>query len=163
MLPSFVTSILYYISSVEIDFLKCEGKDLDVLTKISRETFIDAFALQNNPDDFNRYITTAFSVSTIRRELNNSSSHFSFIHLQNELIGYFKLNEFDAQNEYKETAGIELERLYITKPHQGKNIGTQTLSKIIAIARQKEKQYIWLGVWEHNLGAIRFYEKIWIR
>ena len=144
---------------MKLNFLKCSEKDLYVLSKISRETFINAFAAQNNPQDFEQYITKAFSLPTIRKELEDAASHFSFIHLQNELIGYFKLNEFDAQNEFKETAGIELERIYLTRGYKGKGLGTQTLLNVIEIAKQKEKQYIWLGVWEQNLDAIRFYER----
>ena len=30
----------------------------------------------------------------------------------------------------------------------------------IDLARQKGKQWIWLGVWEHNHRAITFYEKM---
>lgn len=31
--------------------------------------------------------------------------------------------------------------------------------KAISIALQKNAEYIWLGVWEENPRAIRFYEK----
>ncbi|GMN10132.1 spermidine/spermine N(1)-acetyltransferase [Croceitalea sp. MTPC9] len=144
---------------MKLRFQKCNEKDLNVLTKISKETFIDAFEDQNNPDDFQDYINKAFSISTLNKELNNLNSQFFFVYSNQKLIGYFKLNEFDAQSELKEAQGIELERIYIIKKHQGKSIGTQTLLEILKIARQKEKQYIWLGVWEHNLNAIRFYQK----
>ncbi len=144
---------------MELDFQKCCEKDIPVLSKISRETFTDAFAVQNNPRDFQDYIHKAFSHSTLKRELNTKASHFFFIYLKKQLIGYFKLNEFDAQSELKQPEGIELERIYIIHKHQGKNLGTKTLLEALKIARQKEKQYIWLGVWEHNLDAIRFYQK----
>jgi ribosomal protein S18 acetylase RimI-like enzyme len=42
---------------------------------------------------------------------------------------------------------------------QGQRIGKQMLQKAIALAAEKSKKYIWLGVWEHNEDAIRFYQK----
>ena len=30
----------------------------------------------------------------------------------------------------------------------------------IEVARAKDKEWIWLGVWEHNLRAIAFYQKM---
>jgi ribosomal protein S18 acetylase RimI-like enzyme len=144
---------------MKLEFQKCNQNNLKELTQISRETFITAFASQNNPEDFEYYINNAFSVETIDTELKNIASHFYFVYLKKELIGYFKLNEFDAQNELQEADGVELERIYVISKYQGKGLGAQILQKILDTAIKKQKQYIWLGVWEHNLDAIRFYEK----
>jgi ribosomal protein S18 acetylase RimI-like enzyme len=34
------------------------------------------------------------------------------------------------------------------------------ISEIRKMAGVKKKAYIWLGVWEHNTAAIRFYERL---
>ncbi|WP_350293445.1 GNAT family N-acetyltransferase [uncultured Croceitalea sp.] len=144
---------------MKLNFQKCCEKDVKVLSKISRETFIDAFEKQNNPTDFKNYISKAFSFETMYKELCNTASHFFFIYKEKELIGYFKLNEFDAQTELKEKKGIELERIYIIREHQGKSLGREALLKVLEMAIKKDKEYIWLGVWERNLDAIRFYQR----
>jgi ribosomal protein S18 acetylase RimI-like enzyme len=33
------------------------------------------------------------------------------------------------------------------------------LEQAIDFAKEKQKKYIWLGVWEHNPRAISFYER----
>ena len=33
------------------------------------------------------------------------------------------------------------------------------MQKAIKIAKESNLDYIWLGVWEHNFPAIKFYEK----
>ena len=33
------------------------------------------------------------------------------------------------------------------------------IQKTIEIGKENNLYYIWLGVWEHNINAIRFYEK----
>ena len=42
---------------------------------------------------------------------------------------------------------------------QGKKIGKQILLEALKLANQRGKEYIWLGVWQKNIDAIRFYEK----
>ncbi|WP_373075598.1 GNAT family N-acetyltransferase, partial [Zeaxanthinibacter enoshimensis] len=38
-------------------------------------------------------------------------------------------------------------------------IGAEILSRVKKMAIAEDKQYLWLGVWEENRDAIRFYEK----
>ena len=54
---------------------------------------------------------------------------------------------------------IELERIYVKRTFQGNQVGHWMLNHIKYIATKKKKNYLWLGVWEKNVNAIRFYEK----
>jgi len=144
---------------MNLSFEKCTIKDLEKLVEISRITFINAFEKDNNPEDFNNYINTAFGVERIKTELLNPNSKFYFAYFNNELIGYFKLNENNAQTEQFNQNTIELERIYILNKFQGKQLGKQLLFKIISIAKAKQVSFLWLGVWRKNTGAIRFYKK----
>ena len=54
---------------------------------------------------------------------------------------------------------LELERIYILKEFQGAGLGKDLLDYTISIAIEHGKKYIWLGVWEHNERAKRFYQK----
>jgi ribosomal protein S18 acetylase RimI-like enzyme len=74
-------------------------------------------------------------------------------------LGYLKINEADAQTEQREEASLEIERIYIQKEFQGKGIGQYLLDFSIQLTIDKEFKLIWLGVWEHNLKAIHFYQK----
>jgi ribosomal protein S18 acetylase RimI-like enzyme len=38
-------------------------------------------------------------------------------------------------------------------------VGQLLYEKAMQIARQKNADYVWLGVWEENPRAIRFYQK----
>jgi len=143
---------------MNLTFKKCTIEDFNNLIVISKETFIDAFEKLNNPDDFQQYLKKAFSIEKMTLELSNSDSTFSFIYCDNVIVGYYKLNERDAQNEDFDMAAMELERIYIKKQFQGKQLGSKALNHIIEIAKKKNKTSLWLGVWEHNLKAIKFYE-----
>ena len=43
--------------------------------------------------------------------------------------------------------------------YQGKDVGKLLYQKALAIAKQSNVEYIWLGVWEKNVRAINFYKK----
>ena len=55
--------------------------------------------------------------------------------------------------------GIEIEKIYFRPQHQGKGIGKQLMAVAVQRAVQLEKEFIWLGVIDTNLGAIEFYKK----
>ena len=140
-------------------FRKCTIEDLHMLVEVSKTTFITAFEASNNPIDFNAYIEEAFSTKRIEKELLNPDSAFYFVYKDNSLVGYLKLNIGDAQNEQLEKKGMELERIYVLKEYQGQQIGKQMLDKAILLARKEQVDFLWLGVWEENRKAIRFYER----
>jgi ribosomal protein S18 acetylase RimI-like enzyme len=81
------------------------------------------------------------------------------VKLKDHLAGYFKLNENDAQSELKGSDSMELERIYVDEKYQGMNIGRWILDQVKMKALEKKKAFLWLGVWEHNIAAIRFYER----
>ncbi|WP_375325976.1 GNAT family N-acetyltransferase [Flagellimonas sp. GZD32] len=138
---------------------KCVQSDLDTLVKISRETFIEAFEKDNDPVDFQAYLKQAFAIEKIASELEHPHSHFYFVFDDHVLVGYFKLNTDTAQTDVHDPKALEIERIYVFKEHQGKKIGAWMLQEIICLTRTMEKAFIWLGVWEHNPNAIRFYQR----
>lgn len=142
-----------------LSFQKCTFSELDRLVEISRKTFVDAFEKNNDPADFNNYINSAFEKNNIGGQLKNTDSFFYFVFKDEQLVGYFKLNVMDAQTDIKSVASVELERIYVLQEFQGKQIGKDMLHEAIRLAAHQNKVYMWLGVWEHNMDAIRFYEK----
>lgn len=139
--------------------IKCQPSDLDNLVRISSVTFRTAFEKQNNPDDFEKYMSEAFSAERLKNELNQEHASFYFLWDGDELAGYIKINEFEAQSDLKIEEALELERIYVLQSHQGKGIGAYLIEEVKSIAEGREKHFIWLGVWEENYSAIKFYEK----
>lgn len=138
---------------------KCILHDLQVLQKISYNTYKSTFFSMNTEANMNAYLEEAFSLNKLRNELLNESSFFYFIYQDNKLAGYLKLNESDAQTDIQDPTSIELERIYVLSEFQGKGLGKLLLNKAISEALKKRKTYIWLGVWEKNKGALEFYAK----
>jgi ribosomal protein S18 acetylase RimI-like enzyme len=138
---------------------KASISDLESVKRIGRETFFETFAESNTEADMKRYLDQNFSDSKLTGELSNPDSHF-FIAWDGEVaIGYLKLNTGKAQSELQDAGSIEIERIYVKQAYHGKKVGQLLYEKALEIARQMNKEVIWLGVWEENPKAIRFYEK----
>jgi ribosomal protein S18 acetylase RimI-like enzyme len=143
----------------EILIKKVSIQDVSALQKISRQTFFETFSQQNSAEDMNKYLETGFSMEQLDRELKDTNSEFYFAMLNNEVIGYLKINSGPAQTELKDTNSFEIERIYVLNDFHGKKVGQLLYKKALEVATQKNVEYLWLGVWEKNLRAINFYRK----
>lgn len=133
--------------------------DLRELKDLSRKTFTDAFGADNNPEDLELYLNTAFGEENLRKELLNPLSEFYFAKLDRKTAGYFKINLGQAQTDFKEEDAMELERIYVRQELQNRKIGQYMLDEVIEMAIQRKMRYLWLGVWEKNERAIKFYRQ----
>lgn len=129
------------------------------LQQISVQTFTETFSAVNTEEDMAQYVAESLSVDKLTAELSNELSQFYFAEIDGEIIGYLKLNLGAAQTELRENAGLEIERIYVLKEFHGQKIGQLLYDKAISIANEISAEYVWLGVWEKNFRAMRFYEK----
>ncbi|MBM7712087.1 GNAT family N-acetyltransferase [Enterococcus xiangfangensis] len=136
----------------------CGLEDLTQLQKISIETFRDTFAAENDPADLNDYLVDAYALEKLERELRNPDSRFFFLYLNDQLAGYLKLNVGKAQTELADKDGLEIERIYIRKAFKRQGLGRQLLDFAFELAVKEKREQIWLGVWEENQNARRFYQ-----
>ncbi|MFT4031539.1 MAG: GNAT family N-acetyltransferase [Siphonobacter sp.] len=142
-----------------INLFKATSDHIDQVLEIGRSTFIDTFAEQNTPEDLAKYINKAFHIEQVRSEVLNPDSLFFLAELGDQIIGYLKLNIGKAQSDVNDSESLEIERIYVKKDFIGKEVGKLLFEKALSTAHELNLKYIWLGVWEHNPRAIRFYEK----
>jgi ribosomal protein S18 acetylase RimI-like enzyme len=138
---------------------KVTAADADALLAFSKKTFFDFWASLNTPEDMEAYAAITFTPQKVQSEVNNINSYFYFAVLEGEIAGYLKLNYGLAQTEFQDPNALEVERIYVLAEHHGKKIGHQLLDFSINQAIDNGLQYVWLGVWEHNHKALKFYEK----
>lgn len=133
--------------------------DLSLLQQIARHTFAETFSSSNSEENMLKYLEEGFSTEKLTRELNDEGSQFYFALLDNQVIGYLKLNTGLSQTELQNDKALEIERIYVLGAYHGKKVGQLLYNKAIDIAERLNAEYVWLGVWEENTKAIRFYEK----
>lgn len=129
------------------------------LQKIGRQTFNETFSESNTEKNMKSYLENGFSIDKITAELNNENTEFYFAKLNEKIIGYLKVNVGGSQTEMKIKNALEIERIYVLKEFHGKKVGQILYDKAIELAKEKNVKNVWLGVWEENPRAIRFYKK----
>jgi ribosomal protein S18 acetylase RimI-like enzyme len=138
---------------------KATINDIDQLQKIGRQTFLETFSAGNTDENMQKYLDEGFSITKLKTELDDQNAEFYFATLDDNVIGYLKINFGLSQTELQDDKAVEIERIYVLKDYHGKAVGQLLYDKAIQIARQKNADYIWLGVWEENPRAINFYKK----
>jgi diamine N-acetyltransferase len=138
---------------------KISVKDIDALKEIGKQTFAETFSSVNSEENMTGYLTSEFSTEKLITQLTDEGSEFYFAELDGRPVGYLKINLGQSQTEIKDKEALEIERVYVLKEFHGKKVGQKLYEKALTIARQKSIDYVWLGVWEKNFRAIRFYEK----
>lgn len=142
-----------------ININQIDIKEIERLQAIGKQTFTETFAAHNSAENMAKYLEEAYADEKLSAELNDPNSVFYFAELDNQVIGYLKLNFGGAQTELKDNKALEIERIYVTKAFHGKNVGQLLYNKAIEVAKEKSADYIWLGVWEENQKALQFYKK----
>lgn len=136
-----------------------QGADLVSLADLAKRTFIAAFSEQNLPSDVEHYVAKAFNHAQIRSEFTEAHSHFYFAEQDVDPIGYLKLNEKTSQTESLFENALEIERIYVDSDSIGNGIGQALIDFAIGKAREAGHNWLWLGVWEENRAAVRFYKR----
>jgi diamine N-acetyltransferase len=135
--------------------------DAKPLTDLAYTTFWDAFAHhpKNAPDDLNHYMRQAFSLEQITVELADENSIFLIADIDGKAAGYAKLNIGTTEDGITAERPVELNRLYAHQEYLGRGVGQELMDACFERARKHGHDVMWLGVWEYNPRAQRFYEK----
>jgi diamine N-acetyltransferase len=140
--------------------IRCTEKDLKELLKISKQCFIDAFEKVSNPDNFKKYVKTAFQPKILRGELLDEKSAFYFIKTDaGETAGYLKMRWDRSEDFFPDEKALELQRIYFLEPFWGQGLGKTLLSFAENFGHDKGFKWIYLIVWCENHKAIKFYER----
>jgi ribosomal protein S18 acetylase RimI-like enzyme len=143
----------------EIQIVEVALKDLRLLQEIAKRTFYDSFAAMNTPENMQLYMDEYLTDEKLEAEILNPDSRFFFANNENSPVGFIKINQGGAQTVLPNDQAFEIERIYVDQPFKGEGIGRLLISKAVELANASGAGYLWLGVWEYNTPAIRFYEK----
>ncbi|UII34696.1 GNAT family N-acetyltransferase [Fulvivirga ulvae] len=146
-------------NSSDITIRPVETADVKALREIGRTTFTEAFGPANSPENLQRYLDSKFSQEALAEEIKTSDSMFFFAEYDSQAIGYLKVNFGNAQTESMPEHTMEIERIYVLAKYYGKGVAKLLFDKAMSLARERNSATVWLGVWEENPRAIKFYEK----
>ena len=134
-------------------------EDAALIADISQQTFYDTFAADNTPEDMAKFLNEQFTKGRLMLEVGTSENIFLLAYDDTKIAGYVKLRDERVPLSLRHTNALEVARLYAMKTAIGKGVGSQLMQSCVEIAKEKKKEWLWLGVWEKNQRAINFYSK----
>jgi len=134
-------------------------EDAAQLAALGRRTFVDAFGSQNDPAHVQEYVAVAFAVARLEDELKDPLADFLIAEEGGAAVGYAKIALGVAPSCVTSPDPIELERIYVHQSAIGTGVGSALMSACLEAIETRGGRSAWLGVWERNERAIRFYRK----
>ncbi len=149
-------------SETNLKIRRGNPRDAETLAPLAVKIFNDTFAANplNKPEDMRDYIAEFMSVAAFEQELADKDSVFFIAESDGEMVGYAKLKESSTEDSVADANPIELCRLYVAHEFHGAGIANELMDECFVEATAKKFQTMWLGVWEFNFRAQRFYEKL---
>lgn len=133
--------------------------DAALIAEIGARMFEETFGPDNKPEDMQNYLAKNFALDKIKSELADPGSTFLLAYENEEPIGYAKLEASEAPDSVNGPEPVELVRIYVDQKMIGKGYGSALMKSCIEQAKHDGYKTMWLGVWEKNEHAIKFYEK----
>lgn len=132
--------------------------DAEALKKISVDTFIETFASQNTKEDMDLFLNECFNIKAIETELLDKNISYYRASLNGNLVGYVKIR-VRGHPDFNNAKALEIARIYVYETYHGQKVGASLMQFVMDFAKKNKFEVLWLGVWENNPKAIKFYER----
>ncbi|MFA9430575.1 GNAT family N-acetyltransferase [Egicoccus sp. AB-alg2] len=139
---------------------RATADDTALLAALGARTFTEAFMGVHDPGRVARYAARSFAEPRIAEQLAQPGAAFllGVDPTTARVVAYAHVRPAPATMVPAERP-VELARLYVELPLTGRGIGSRMMAAVLAHARARAHDRIWLGVWEHNRAAQRFYRR----
>lgn len=133
--------------------------DAEAIAGLAARTFFETFYDSHDPERMDVYLATEFTPERLAAEIADPAATFWVAWWGDRAVGYAKLTAGEPPACVTGPRPVELERLYVERDQLGVGLGAALLEAVLAEARRGGFETLWLGVWERNPRARRFYEK----
>ncbi|HEY8072923.1 MAG TPA: GNAT family N-acetyltransferase [Labilithrix sp.] len=138
------------------------GADAAALAELARRTFEDTFAADNDPTNIATHVAHAFGVAQQAAEIANPDVFTLVGEAGGALVAFAQLRRRPGARAPKcvrAARPIEVWRFYVDRAWHGGGLAARLMDAALARAASLGADAAWLGVWEKNPRAIRFYAK----
>lgn len=145
---------------MEINIRRINIDDVSALSVIARQTFYDTFTGTCTEADMQGFLDQYYSTAQLGKELLDDETLCFFAEADGVPVAYLQFKEaYNNFPEIKKWKALELKRIYVLAAFHGKGIAQKLMDFFLGFAAEKKYEAVWLGVWERNIRAQKFYEK----
>lgn len=145
--------------SAPLRFRRATAGDAGALSTFARRVFDETFGPDNDPDDMAMYGDRAFTGAAQAAELADPARVCLVGEQDGEIAGYVLLHVGAEHPAVSGPRPVEIERFYVDGRWHGTGVAGALMDLVFDSARSLGCETIWLGVWERNPRAIRFYAR----
>jgi GNAT superfamily N-acetyltransferase len=133
--------------------------DASLISTLGAETFVASFGAQNMEENIAMHIAKSYGPGVQERELADPDYTYLIAEMDGRPAGYACVKDGDAPACVTGPRPVEVLRFYVLQDYHGLGVAQALMEACAADARQRGGQTLWLGVWDQNPRAIRFYTK----
>ncbi len=141
------------------DLRRATVADLAAFGEFSRRTFSGTYGPFQVPERMARHLDERLNDRLLGEELADSARTVLALAFGDEWAAYAMLRRDQHPDDVVAVRPVEIERFYVDPAWHGQGLAAPLMAATLAAARQDGHDVAWLGVWERNPRAIRFYER----
>jgi ribosomal protein S18 acetylase RimI-like enzyme len=133
------------------------NSDLAALSSLAVRTYIDAFGYSFTKEDLNAHLQNNLSQKNFELILKRDT--ILLAEVNEKVIGFIQFGITDDFYETNNICNWVIHRLYVLNEFQHQGIGGSLMQAALDQMKSEKAERIYLDVWEHNPGAVRFYQR----
>lgn len=133
--------------------------DAAALSAIASATFIEAFGHLYPPEDLAVFLRGSYAVGRQRVILETPGYAVWLLEDDGVAVGHAAAGPCGLPNPGVRPGDGELKRLYVLAKYQNGGWGGRLFRAAMDWLLAEGPRTLWIGVWENNLGAQRFYAR----
>lgn len=131
--------------------------DADALAALGRKTFVDTFGHLYPPDDLSAFCDEIYALPAQAALIAHPETQIRLALQGDEMIGYCQIGEFKLPFDPGGRRAMEIHRLYVLESAKGTGVAATLMDWALKRMRAREMQDAFLGVYQDNPRAQRFY------
>ena len=133
---------------------------IPAMRQVAIVAYTETFSDSCTPENLKAFLNLAYNQTQLEEEFYEPGSKLYLAFDNDKLVGFLRLRKNDEVKSYLGENTIELQRLYVLKIAQGKSAGRLLMEQALKYAITNSFDWIWLGVWEKNFKAQKFYTSL---
>ena len=133
--------------------------DAEALSRVAERTFVEAFGHLYPAEDLAAFLRENYAVERQRVILETPGYAVWLLEHGGEAVGHAAAGPCGLPNPGVRPGDGELKRLYVLRDFQNGGWGGRLFQAVMDWLLADGPRTLWIGVWENNLGAQRFYAR----
>jgi len=138
---------------------KARLEEVEAVRELAIEVYSDTFGSQNSEANLQAFYDESYTLEKFREEFGEPGSALYLALDDLKIIGFLRLRQSKEVEHQLGPNTIELHRLYVHRDYHGTNASRLLMEEAMTYAENGKFDWIWLGVWEKNFRAQKFYTK----